>query len=268
MTTMLSFGDAMPGYDPDFFGPALGEGAGAAIAAAAAGATQAVDYAYKCGQGSSIYRCYGIGKVSHAILVDLQHQVNRFVGSKALTEDGIIGPATLQAIRSTLPQVAQLVTGQQIIATGTSTAVMTGSIQAGLDAVAKAAQELVRGYTVAADKKRGPESVLEKANQLISSIKTAGAATEAEVAVDKAKGLLPASFSQDQVKASGDALNRIGQALGPATAAAAAAADQLPTDSVKKSTMVYVAVGVGLTVAAVAAIGVIAMTSRPKRRRA
>lgn len=293
----MTLSAAIPGYDPDFFGPDLsgrthlgprGRGAppfgidlapGADVAgkigAAAGGGgggpissqmpgfgpstsgltATAVDYAYKCGQGASTYRCYGIGKVSHATLVDLQHQINRLRGGKVIAEDGIIGPATWNAAK--LLGAAAAVLGFQI------------TVPTSIDQMAANAPQLVRQYKAVADQKYGPESIAKQTEQLISSISSAAHATAGELAHDKAAGIVPQGFTQDSVRASQNAIGDIAARLGAAAAAAAAAADQVGSSAGPvgggRNLALYIGVGVGLTAAAALTIVLIARSGRKSR---
>lgn len=281
----MTLAAAFPGYDPDFFGPGaipdhrtlLGaDDVGAKIGAAAGGTGPAgqfgplasflnpspggityVDYAFKCGQGASIYRCYGIGKVSHAHLVDLQHQVNRLAGKRVIAEDGILGPATLNAIKL-------------LGASATLMGLPAFDVPSSLDELAAAAPQLLRQYRAAADQKYGAESLEQQTRGLISSITAAAQATAHEVAQDKKSGQVPAGFTQNAVRASQKAIGDIGARLGAAAASAAAAADQVgqvagPVGG-KSSMKLYIGVGVGLTAVAALTIVLIARSGRKDRR--
>ncbi len=258
MTVTLS----SSGYDPDFFGHDLGRGLGSmatdfTTAASQVGAITSVDYAYKCGQGKTIYRCYGIGAYSHALLVDLQHQVNRVVGKKLLAEDGILGPSTLAAVQGL--QKAQQVQVPNLKPIGS------------LDELAAHAPVIVAELKGRADQLRGGETLTEMGQRLLDSMQSVTQATADEVAQDKATGAVPAGFQQTSVRMTDGAVQKIANSLGPGFAKAAQAAQLIGAAAggpeQKRSTMIYVAVGVGATALALGAILIIALSGNGKKER-
>jgi hypothetical protein len=258
---------SMPGYDPNFFGADLSRlgpfGDAAADASAAIGkiasgltASPVVDYAYKCGQGKTVYRCYAIGKYSNAILVSLQHQINRLAGRKAIAEDGILGPATFANFAAVAPAA--------FIAGGVAMTVMPTT----LDQLAAAAPQMGTLLKTAADAKLGAEPLGTQIDALLGAMKSAVSTTADEVAHDQATGAVPAGFTQNSVKTSAAGIAAIAKEFGPAAAQAAQQIDVTPQS--KSNVKLMVAVGVGLTVVAAGVITAIALSGRKSsgRRRA